>query len=251
MNSKYIRGNNQLVGCSFHFQESGFTLIELMVTMLISMFLIAAISTAYISQQRSKTGQDQVVEMQRNARAALEVISADIRMAGFDPRGTAGAGIVTAASGSLQMTKDVNENGKLVDAAGAYDPNELIAYRVAGDADEDGIVDAGVASLGRRTGTAGGFQPVAENIQAIEFLYLLGDDLTPTLAPDPNELEDIRAITITVLARAANPDQHFSNSTVNFVPGSGAAGWPGNGVANDHFRRRLYTTTVNIRNQGL
>ena len=62
--------------------DRGFGLIELMMAMTIALFLVGALYSAYISQQRTKITQDQVAEMQRNARAALEVMTAEIRMAG-------------------------------------------------------------------------------------------------------------------------------------------------------------------------
>lgn len=231
--------------------ESGLTLIELMMAVAISLILIASLYSAYLSQQRSKIAQDQVTEMQRNARAALEMMTAEIRMAGFDPNGTSGAGIVAATKGRLQFTRDLNDNGA-GNAPGdgdTNDANENVTYGFSDvhDATQDGVADAGAAPLGRNTG--GGFTPVAEDIQAIEFLYLVGNNLEPTLAPD--DLNNIRAVTITVLARAANPDRQFANATATFDPGSRTAGWPGNGAANDNYRRRLYTTTVKLRNMGL
>lgn len=233
--------------------DRGFGLIELMMAMTIALFLVGSLYSAYISQQQTKIAQDQVAEMQRNARAALEVMTAEIRMAGFDPTGSSGAGIVAASKGRLQFTRDMNDNGvgSTPGDGDTGDENENITYgfRAESDSNQDGVVDAGVASLGRNTG--GSFMQMAENIQAIEFLYLVGDKLQPTLSPTAADFDDIRAVTITVLARAANPDQQFVNPTVNYTPGSNAIGWPGNGAANDHYRRRLYTTTVKIRNMGL
>ena len=62
---------------------SGFTLVELLVTMLLSIVVLAGIGLTYFSQQRSYMVQSQVVPAQQNLRAGLHMISWDARMAGF------------------------------------------------------------------------------------------------------------------------------------------------------------------------
>ena len=59
------------------------TLIELLVAMAISAILIAAIYRTFISQQKTYTVQEQVVDMQQNARVAINRMMREIRMAGF------------------------------------------------------------------------------------------------------------------------------------------------------------------------
>ncbi|MFH1704214.1 MAG: prepilin-type N-terminal cleavage/methylation domain-containing protein [Nitrospirota bacterium] len=61
----------------------GFTLVELMIAIFIGMIIIGATYAAYISQQRSFTSQDQVVEMNSTSKIALDMISNDIRETGF------------------------------------------------------------------------------------------------------------------------------------------------------------------------
>jgi len=63
--------------------ETGVTLIELMIVLLISALLTAAIYAAFISQQKSYAIQTGVTDMQQNARAALTLMERDLRMAGF------------------------------------------------------------------------------------------------------------------------------------------------------------------------
>lgn len=232
---------------SIPWSSPGFTLVELMMTLAISFILVAALYSAYLSQQRSQIAQGQVTDLQQNVRAAVEMMTAEIRMAGFNPQGSAGSGIVVATRGRFQFTRDMETNGIGVapgdgDITGA-DENVTYGFADADDATRDGIADAGAAWLGRNSGA--GFSPIAENIQAVEFLYLVGDNLTPTPAPSAAELANIRAVTITVLARAANPDRQFTSAAA-YTSASGAV-WN----VNDNFRRRLYTTTVKLRNMGL
>jgi prepilin-type N-terminal cleavage/methylation domain-containing protein len=63
--------------------ESGVTLIELLIVVVISALLTAAIFATFVSQQKSYAIQTGVSDMQQNARAALTLMERDLRMAGF------------------------------------------------------------------------------------------------------------------------------------------------------------------------
>jgi len=161
--------------------NKGFTLIELLIAMAITGIVAGAIFTAFQSQQKSYLIQDQVTEMQQNLRAAMDIMVREIRMAGYDPTQSSGASISTNSTGiMIQVTMDINSDKDCSDS------NENITYGFsnANDANADGIADAGAANLGRRN-TGGGFQPIAENIQAIGFAYAYdadGDDNLDTSA---------------------------------------------------------------------
>ena len=64
-------------------KEKGFTLVELLVAMAISGIVVAAVYTAFVTQQKSYTIQDQVAEAQQNARVGLDLIAREVRMAGY------------------------------------------------------------------------------------------------------------------------------------------------------------------------
>ena len=84
---------------------------------------------------------------------------------------------------------------------------------------------------------------IAENIDAVEFLYTMKTG-APTLVPAP--LSDIRAVTISLLARGSRTDsENVDNRVYNFNSG---ATW---GPAGDKFHRRLLVTTIQCRNLGL
>jgi type IV pilus assembly protein PilW len=170
---------------------SGFSLMELLITLAISGVVTAGIFTVYQSQQNSYVVQDQVSEIQQSIRAANQLITAEFRIAGYDATGTAGAGVTIASPNQFGFTADItggqgdgvdNDNDGTIDNAeesvygdgglgGLGNPNEIvtIGFAAAKDADNNGIADAGYADLGRNTG--GGFQPMAENVHAIAFAY--------------------------------------------------------------------------------
>ena len=62
----------------------GFTVVELVMAMAVGVVLLAAISTAVVSGQRSSTGIERKVTTNQDARAALEIMASEIRMASFN-----------------------------------------------------------------------------------------------------------------------------------------------------------------------
>jgi len=64
-------------------KKNGLTLIELLIALVLSSILIAALFRTFISQQKNYTVQDQVAEMQQNVRVAIGQMTKEIRMAGY------------------------------------------------------------------------------------------------------------------------------------------------------------------------
>ncbi len=63
--------------------QSGMTLIELMVSMLIGLFLVLGAVTVYNQGRQNYTVNEGVARLQENLRFALDVFEPDIRLAGF------------------------------------------------------------------------------------------------------------------------------------------------------------------------
>ena len=68
-------------------RQAGFTLVELMITMLLSLVVLTGIYEVFQAQQKAHATNTKVVEMQQNTRAALAIMERDIRMAGYSPTG--------------------------------------------------------------------------------------------------------------------------------------------------------------------
>jgi len=223
----------------------GFTIVELMVTLLIVGVITAAMYAAFTTQLKSYTAQDQVTEMQQNIRAAMSLMTKEIRMAGFDPNAIGDADITTATATSLIFTMVADDDGIDNDNAdgdndtstGADETDELktVAYDLY-DAYGDGGTDIGRQVDGVKSAAA-------ENIDRLEFYYTLKND-TKTLTP--GNPSDIRSIQLSILARADVSDPNFTH-TESFTTVAGT-NWS---AFNDHFRRRFMTATIQCRNMGL
>jgi len=218
--------------------KKGFTLVELLVAMAISGIVAGAIFTAFLSQQKSYLVQDQVAEMQQNIRAAMDIMVREIRMAGFDPYGDSGAGVIKAEGETFTFTLSAEDDGydnnsdNTTDEKGELETIQYDLYDAYSDGDND---------IGRQVGAKK--RAVAENIEEIEFYYTLADGNNANATTNYSE---IRSVQIAILARAEREDSKFSNSK-NYTTPSGA-NW---GPYNDGFRRRLLSTTVKCRNMGL
>lgn len=234
------------------FDKRGFTLVELLTTLVITSFIIAAIYTAYRVNQKHYRNQTEVIEMQQNIRAAMFIMLRELRMAGYDPTASNIPGFVTATGGRLRFTQDIDDNGGTgVGDGDVTDTREDITFGFSAtdDADLNGVVDSGAASLGISFDGGTNFTPIADNIAAIEFLYTLEDNagtITQTETPAAGNYHMIRSVTISILARAENRDTEFTNSAT-YTTGAGDT-W---GPAGDNFRRRLLVANVNCRNMGL
>jgi len=280
----------------------GVTLIELMVALAISSILIAALYRTFISQQKTHTTQEQVVDIQQSARASINRMMKELRGAGF---GNVGMVLPVSFSASGRLRKFdhiVNPDTPVSGALTIVTANRVAAKLLKGAGDEVGgrklllnqfvvsrlnddegdplfdtknrkyISIGGVEShtisevdpgdrvitlekrivhrhpagtpvfsiralsyqiakdketlaLKRDENMGGGRQPLAENIEELQFEYF-DQDGEPTLVP-----EDICMIRVAVTARGGRPDPDLREG--------------------DGFRRRRIASYVHLRNLGL
>ncbi|MGD8228646.1 MAG: prepilin-type N-terminal cleavage/methylation domain-containing protein [Desulfobacteraceae bacterium] len=216
--------------------NQGFTLTELLVAMIISGIVAAGIYSTFYSQQKSYLTQEQMAAMQQNLRGAMHILGRDIRMAGYNPTGFATTGIQTAQANSIRFTMDItNDAGTGIPDGDTSDPNEDITYALV-DLDGDGDTD-----LGRNDVNGGGNHQIAENIDALDFVYL---DEDGNLTTTPSK---IRAVQASIVARTDRWDPGYQNTKVYQNQQGTSVFTP----AGDSFRRKLLTEEFKCRNLGL
>jgi len=71
------------MGYSTRNRVQGFTLIELLIAMALALVIIASLSSTFIIQQKTYRTQEQIAEMTQNARAAIDIMTREIRMTGY------------------------------------------------------------------------------------------------------------------------------------------------------------------------
>ena len=168
----------------------GFTLVELMVSMGIGMVILAAVTTTFMSQTRIYNAQEQINEMQQNARGVLDILSRELKMAGYKPNG-GGFNGVTYSTTQLMVQADLNSDGAISTSSTA---NEQITY--AFDSANDQIT---------RAVGSGSAQILAEHISAFTFNYLNSTGAATTVSAN------IRQVSITITAKTAKPDPNYTS----------------------------------------
>lgn len=240
--------------------NTGLTLIELMIAMTVAGIVMAAIVSAYQVQVKSKNIQEVTTDMNQAIRAALDRMESEIRMAGCDPTGGADAGIVTANQAELQFTMDTRGSGNGSSDGDLDDTNENVRYALDNDGDGDGIADGTPCDLGREASTGSGLQTLAENIDALNFVYL--DAEGNALATPVSDTDDIRSVVVTIVARSGEKVRAFTgghtdtNIYTNQQPITSSVYWTFDPDADlsdpdgARFRRIQLTKTINGRNMG-
>lgn len=257
--------------------NKGFTLVEVLMALVIDFIVLAGIYTAFYSQQKSHVKEQQGVDAQQNVRGAAAFMAREIRLAGMDRKETIVAGILAAGPHACEFTLDRNDDDDVTDA---YEDIKY-GFSASADADQNGIADAGAASITRFSDTN---DAIADDIHAIGFAYAFDNDRdgeldfidTPPLNGrlDPGEeiwaydapdnpavgldtnnangasltetvsLERIRAVRIWILARTKNP-MRGKAATKSYVVGDKLIS------LTDNYQYRLLTATVMCRNMGL
>jgi type IV pilus assembly protein PilW len=170
--------------------QHGFTLIEMLIALAIGSLLLSSIYAFYINQKRVYDTREQVAEMQQNARTGLALMVREVRMAGYNPTGASGIGIIAATASTIRITMDLNGDGD------TNDSDEDLTYSLY-DSGADGDLDLG------RQPAGGQNTPVAENIDSLSLLYTLADGSTTATPAHPGQ---IRLVHARLTARTAKPD---------------------------------------------
>ncbi|MBN1833557.1 MAG: prepilin-type N-terminal cleavage/methylation domain-containing protein [Deltaproteobacteria bacterium] len=217
-------------------KDEGFTMVELLVAVFVAGIVMAGVYSAYHSQQKAYMAQEQLAELQQNLRSAMFYMAREIRMAGCNPRGSADdAGFQVIGADNVSFSMDTRGQFATSPPDGdTADANESIRYSLW-DWNADGTTD-----LMRDTPPTGN-AAMAENIDALDFVYLDADENVTV------DRLAVRSVQITLVARTGRRDLGF----VDTAAYTNLQGTTILAAQNDNFRRRALSTHVRCRNMGL
>ncbi|MGA1870355.1 MAG: prepilin-type N-terminal cleavage/methylation domain-containing protein [bacterium] len=213
-------------------ENSGFSLVELMIALALSSIASVVIITSYITQNRSYQVQEQITGIQQDLRAAIHLMMKEIRMAGYDPLGSAGAKIIEADDTNIQFNFDLNMDGN------CYNFEESVRYSLISEGNTQGLYRTISPDDPNKMEA-----PLVENVENVEFYYTLDDGVKTTTPADPNT---IRQVQITLLVKTDIEDRNRTQNT-RYITDSGAV-W---GPYNDGYLRRLLSASARCRNREL
>jgi len=113
-------------------KQKGFTLVDILVGLAMASVLMVATVSLFTTLGRSYTTQNVAADVQQVTRAGIELMIQQIRMAGFDPSGSATAAIVSNFDDTSVF--DNAHNGQVADT-------DAIQIAFTTDADMDGRID--------------------------------------------------------------------------------------------------------------
>lgn len=136
----------------------GFTIVELLVVLVVTGMVSAALAKVFVSQYRTYRGQNETMQAVLEARTALDLLVREARQAGFDPRGVAGAGLTHMTADSVGWSADLDADGSIEGSGPQGD--ERVRY----------FFDSAADALVRRT--AAGDEVVVRDVEFVELAYL-------------------------------------------------------------------------------
>jgi type IV pilus assembly protein PilW len=228
-------------------KQKGFTLVEIMVALTLSMVLIGGVIQIYISGKESYRVQKELARLQENQRIAMEFIQNDIRRAGFTPKNDPGVKPIP-----FDQRISVTDGGNASDS---------ITITYTSDTDCLGAATGGTATNRyfiqnnqlMCAGNGGGApMPIADGVENMQIL--LGENTnfandTPQLytadryvnRTDLNSTINVVSVRVAILVRTSQPIRTQSIAqTFNLLDM--------NIAQNDRVKRQVSTTTIAIRN---
>ncbi|MBN1662469.1 MAG: prepilin-type N-terminal cleavage/methylation domain-containing protein [Deltaproteobacteria bacterium] len=192
--------------------DAGFTLVELMIAMVVGFIVLGAVYSVFTYQNKQLSYQQQMSETQQNARMAMEMMTNEIRMAGYNPMKFDASGSGSAlpvCQGATPVPDDEQDEciGILVasphlikfnlDITDPYDgstdgSNETITYGLYTST----AGGESVQCLGRKSSAAANYQPVVCPVESLNFTYhpLSGGN-------SEDEVDKIKSVTVSVTAK--------------------------------------------------
>jgi len=202
-------------------KNDGLTLIELLIALAVSSFVMAGLYRTLIGQQKTYTVQEQVVDAQQNVRVAVDRMTREIRMAGYRKDLLATAGQISTFTNIITPVNNANHIEKGDDQITVIIADKAISYSLQwDDADRDKPVLV-------RSENGGPGEVLADNVENLQFKYTLRDG---TVTDSPGNPDNIRMVTINVTARTNIKDPQLSG---------------------DGYRRRELSSYTIVRNMEL
>lgn len=204
--------------------SNGFTLVEMMVSMLLALIVLGAVYSVYRSQARTLKVQENRQEAMEYARGVLDLMAREIRNAGYNPTqatsgtncaGTPSAGtpgLVSASSTLFAFTYDYRSSGSATTPDGnCNSADEEISYEYRTPGPQNCATGTGDV-VRTANGTSEAITDC--NVTAFSFSYYAQNSAT---AMSPIVIADIQRVRVSVTIQSKNPDPQFGGQLISTV----------------------------------
>lgn len=203
--------------------KQGFTLIELIVALFVTMIVVGVATTAFILQNRASSVQQGTSDTQLTGQVTMELLERDIRMAGYHvdkstALATNGDAVIANVPGTDVLYANYSTATKVRYVYFIEQPNQGNPRR-----------DGGLTRLERETNNV---ETIAGNVENMRVTI-------PAVAAG-----EVPTVTVSLLIRSPFSDPQFTSPATieNFAVDT--VNFPNN-------RRRAYTTSIRPRNFGM
>ncbi len=178
--------------------QRGFTIVETLVAMTVTLIVVASLARFETSQVTALRDQTDQIDLQSAGRSVVEIASRDLRRAGLDPScGGQFDGIASATSKTVRIKADLDGSG-LIDGA-----DEDITYRYNPEA----------RRIERAAGSSwagSGFSTLVDNVDVdgseIRYFDGEGNELIPAPFLTKEQRDSIRRVRLELSLRSPHPD---------------------------------------------
>lgn len=242
-------------GFAGHQQQSGMTLLELLISMSLGLLLLAGIGTIYVGSNQTYRVQEQNARIQESGRYALDVIGRSLRQAGY---------------WNMPLAMDSDEMGFSGTPITGTASTVTVQYDGTGGSDCSGtVVDVGAIvtdafdrddSVPEQPTLECNGQPLVSNVEDLQFLYGIdtnGNNSANQYITTPNAAQSNQIVSVRVCVLIRSEDEGIASTNQRYLNCAGALGTAATAAdefttapAGDNRRlHRAFVATFNLRNR--
>jgi type IV pilus assembly protein PilW len=227
-------------------KQSGMTLIELVISMLLSLFLIAGMSQIFMQSQKNFALERHLADMTEDAVFALDLLSKNLSLAGYSSDGKMDLFKAdTAVIGSkmnfnqdeyirglddeliyrFKISDDKDLNNSLCTSSLKYNQNDILTIYIYENKDSDGIPVFYCKVKQQSEKDAFNAKPLISQVEKLEFRYGVqnkndvnnpdDDTFYYAKAADINDWKNIIAVKVFLVMRSA--DNNLTNAKMKYT----------------------------------
>lgn len=265
---KIMNKNNK-----YKMNQAGLSLIELMIAMLVGIFLLAGITSSYVSSKNASVKRNQVSVLEDNGRLALEIISRSLEHSGYMSDGgaivpftTDPASIPSGGTCPDASLKVINKSIIKMTANDASAVGDTISISFQGDnnlsTDCTGnvlpagcetkiynsfFVDAATNKLNCSGSRSAKAEVIADGVENIQFLYGKGDtgqvvQYVNSAAIAAGSWGNIVSVQVAILIRSEKKVKTEAESKTYTLLDTVVTS------PSDRYQREVFSTTIQLRN---